>query len=146
MAQSAFPTVSLAEPNRIGRDAIEALTNNTAFPTEFKEIRKEWKQRKKAQEASRKQQDDVAHGDGQTATPAESQTGHDTQQSYGTSRNLPPLPYNPASFPNAPQFSNSSSAEGYSSNYVTGNQGYPTSPYAQSHQAVYSTGELPVTV
>lgn len=120
------------------------VLTDTAGPPEFKEIRKEWKQRKKAEEASRKLQEDQARAEGQTATPAESQTGHDTQQSYNTSRNLPPLPYNPATFPNAPQFSNSGAGE-YSSNYITSNQGYPTSPYAQSHQAVYSAGEFSCT-
>lgn len=118
-----------------------ATLTNTAGPPEFKEIRKEWKAKKKAEEAARKAQEDQARADGQTATPAESQTGHEAQQSYNTSRNLPPLPYNPASFPAAPQFSNSAASE-YSSNYITANQGYPSSPYAQqSHQSVYSAGE-----
>lgn len=124
---------------------------DTGGPPEFKEIRKEWKQRKKAEEASRKQQEDQARTEGQTATPAESQTGHDVQQSYSTSRNLPPplgnMSYNPASFPNAPQFSNSSAGEYSTSSYITTNQGnYPgaTSPYA-AHQTVYSTGEFSCT-
>lgn len=110
---------------------------------EFKEIRKEWKARKKAEDAARKQQED-GRGEGQT-TPAESQTGHEGQQSFGHSTRLPPpqqLNYNPASYPSAPQFS-SSAADYSAANYITAPQGYPSSPYAPSHSQVYgSQGEL----
>lgn len=62
--------------------------------------------------------------------------------SYGAahSQRLPPLGYNPNSYPTAPQFS--SGAGEYSSNYITAPTGFPSSPYAQSHQQVYGQGEL----
>lgn len=129
----------MRNPKRTARCAIAPLTDADGRP-EFKEIRKEWKQKKKAEEAARKAQEDQARADGQTATPADSQTGHEAPPSYSASRNLPPLSYNPATFPNAPQFSNSAASE-YSGNYITAGQGYPASPYAQSHQTVYSAGE-----
>ncbi|KAJ4424112.1 hypothetical protein N0V82_001160 [Gnomoniopsis sp. IMI 355080] len=109
-------------------------------PEEFKEIRKEWKARKKAEEQARKHQDEQARSDGQP-TPSDPQATHDSQQgsvaSYGGAhaQRLPPLGYNPNNYPTAPQFS--SGAGEYAPNYITAPSGFPSSPYAQSHQQVY---------
>ncbi|KAF3770279.1 hypothetical protein M406DRAFT_271395 [Cryphonectria parasitica EP155] len=104
-------------------------------PEEFKEIRKEWKARKKAEEAERKQRDEAAREAGQSDV----QGSHDAQQgsvnSYtpAPTHRLPPLGYQPGNYT---QPSSVSMGGDYSSNYIPAS-GFPTSPYAQSHQQVY---------
>ncbi|CAN8096844.1 unnamed protein product [Discula destructiva] len=106
-------------------------------PEEFKEIRKEWKAKKKAEEATRKQQEDQARADGH-ATSADPQVAHDAQRGYGSaSRNLPaPLSYN--QFPTEPQYS-SSSTDFSGGNYMSSSAPGYSPQYAQSHQQVYGT-------
>ncbi|PSR79916.1 hypothetical protein BD289DRAFT_80246 [Coniella lustricola] len=107
------------------------------IPEEFKEIRKEWKARKKVEEAERKQRDEAAR----EASQNEAQSSHEVQQqqqqatvsAYNPTPRLPPLGYTPANYP--PVTGVTMGGE-YSSNYITGT-GYPTSPYNQSHQQVY---------
>lgn len=111
--------------------------------TEFKEIRKEWKARKKAEEAERKQRDEAAREAGQ----AEVQTNHDAAQqasvpSYTSpqSHRLPPLPSYQGGYT---QTTGVTLGSEYSNNYIT-SAGFPSSPYAQSHQQVYGQREHPI--
>jgi transcription factor CON7 len=105
---------------------------------EFKEIRKEWKARKKAEEAERKQREEEAARNAQAQGQSDPQGGHDGQQSapvqqYGGAR-LPPIGYQPTQYPAPP---NVSLPNEYSNNYVPTGGYSATSPYQQSHQQVY---------
>lgn len=105
--------------------------------TEFKEIRKEWKARKKAEEAERKTREEEQQRAAQAQGQNDPQGGHDGQQpavtQYGGAR-LPPIGYQPTQYPAPP---NVSMANEYSSNYIAAGGYNPTSPYQQSHQQVY---------
>ncbi|KAL8939242.1 MAG: hypothetical protein Q9216_003470 [Gyalolechia sp. 2 TL-2023] len=109
-------------------------------PEEFKEIRKEWKQRKKEEEAQRKSEDERQRGsqggqsvDGQSNDPAQTPSG----QNYapGARPHLPPIGYAPAAGQMQPQY-----ASGVEQMYqAQGNGvaygGYPPhSPYGQGQQ------------
>lgn len=105
--------------------------------TEFKEIRKEWKARKKAEEAERKQREEEQQRTAQAQGQNDPQGGHDGQQpavtQYGGAR-LPPIGYQPNQYPAPP---NVSMPNEYSGNYIAAGNYNPTSPYQQSHQQVY---------
>ncbi|KAL8723757.1 MAG: hypothetical protein Q9225_000052 [Loekoesia sp. 1 TL-2023] len=107
---------------------------------QFKEIRKEWKQRKKEEEAQRKSEDERQRGsqggqsvDGQSNDPAQTTSG----QNYasGARPHLPPIGYAPAAGQMQPQYASGVEqmyqAQGNGVNYG----GYPPhSPYGQGQQ------------
>ena len=108
-----------------------------AYP-EFKEIRKEWKARKKEEENQRKADEErqrAASGtnqvDGQPTDPAQTPTS----QNYppGVRPQLPPIGYAPAGGQVAGQY-----PSGVEQMYQQGNgqvySGYPHSPYGQGQQ------------
>lgn len=123
------------------------LTCNNA---EFKEIRKEWKARKKeeeqarkaAEEAERQRQAAQAAAHAQNGAPGpEGADGAQPPQPYsagGRQVQLPPIGYSPASYPAPPstgvphvaEYSPTSSM--YSANYQ------PASPYAPQSQQMYN--------
>lgn len=112
-----------------------AFANSLLSYTEFKEIRKEWKARKKAEEAERKAREEeqarAAPG------PNDPQGGHDGQQAAtvgGYSARLPPIGYSPQNYPAPP---NVTMPGEYSSNYIAASGYNPQSPYQQSHNQVY---------
>ncbi|MCJ1225251.1 hypothetical protein MMC12_001900 [Toensbergia leucococca] len=107
-------------------------------PEEFKEIRKEWKARKKEEDNQRKSDEERQRSttqgsqvDGQPADPAQAPQG----QSYpgGVRPHLPPIGYAPAGGQVPAQY-----AGGVEQMYQQGNgQGYPPyphSPYGQGQQ------------
>lgn len=101
---------------------------------EFKEIRKEWKARKKEEENQRKADDErqraAAQADGQSADPAQA-----PPQNYppGVRPQLPPIGYAPAGAQVPGQYPG-----GVEQMYQQGNgqvyPGYPHSPYGQGQQ------------
>ncbi|KAL8699578.1 MAG: hypothetical protein Q9201_005925 [Fulgogasparrea decipioides] len=107
---------------------------------QFKEIRKEWKQRKKEEEAQRKSEDERQRGstggqsvDGQAHDPAQTTSG----QNYppGARPHLPPIGYAPAAGAMQPQYASGVEqmyqAQGNGQVYA----GYPPhSPYGQGQQ------------
>lgn len=120
---------------------ISALTASTwhtkltcALSPEFKEIRKEWKARKKEEESQRKADDErqraAAQADGQSADPAQA-----PPQNYppGVRPQLPPIGYAPAGAQVPGQYPG-----GVEQMYQQGNgqvyPGYPHSPYGQGQQ------------
>ncbi|KAL8900709.1 MAG: hypothetical protein Q9207_005561 [Kuettlingeria erythrocarpa] len=109
-------------------------------PEEFKEIRKEWKQRKKEEEAQRKTEDERQRGsqggqsvDGQSNDAAQAPSG----QNYapGGRPHLPPIGYAPAQGQMQPQYASGVEqmyqAQGNAQVYAN----YPPhSPYGQQPQ------------
>lgn len=102
-------------------------------PEEFKEIRKEWKARKKEEETARKQDEERQRSSGQGQVDGGSSGGHTPQQQNapgpypsGVQRQLPPLGYAPAEgqyggqIPGMPQYSGQQVPSYYQS---------PQSPY-----------------
>lgn len=127
---------------------------NPFLSLEFKEIRKEWKARKKAEEAERKAREDQAREASQAQNDV--QGGHDGQQaavpSYAPTQphRLPPLGYQPSQYAAAPSQVSLGGNNEYSGNYIatTTTAPFPSSPYAQSHQQVYGQRkevELPMS-
>lgn len=118
-------------------------------PTEFKEIRKEWKARKKEEDNQRKADEERQRSatggppvDGQPADSAQAPAG----QTYapGVRPHLPPIGYAPA---NSGQVSTQYPG-GVDQMYSQGNgqvyPAYPHSPYGQGQQ-MYSTLQAPVS-
>ena len=114
------------------------------FRLEFKEIRKEWKARKKEEENQRKAEDErqrstVGAGsvDGQPSDPAQTPTS----QNYppGVRPQLPPIGYTAAGGQVPAQY-----PAGVDQMYQQGNgySGYPHSPYGQGQQ-MYSQRNVP---
>ncbi|PFH56720.1 hypothetical protein XA68_16106 [Ophiocordyceps unilateralis] len=110
-------------------------------PEEFKEIRKEWKQRKKEEEAQRKAEEE------RQRQQAVAQNGSSEAQADGTptptfpgSRpvQLPPIGYQPAQYP-APPSSNVAQQPlpDYNTSHMYPNY-QPHSPYGQAHHGIYS--------
>jgi hypothetical protein len=118
-------------------------------PEEFKEIRKEWKARKKEEEQARKASEEAERQRQQAAAAAhangapgpEGADGAQPPQPYsagGRQVQLPPIGYSPASYPAPPsagvphvaEYSPTSSM--YSANYQ------PASPYAPQSQQMYN--------
>ncbi|KAH7140724.1 hypothetical protein EDB81DRAFT_655423 [Dactylonectria macrodidyma] len=113
-------------------------------PEEFKEIRKEWKQRKKEEEAQRKAEEERQR---QAAQAAAAQNGGDPQagpdgapsSTYPGSRpvQLPPIGYQPAQYPPPPSAGvPQQSLPDYNHQMYPNYQ--PHSPYAQPSQGIYS--------
>lgn len=105
---------------------------------EFKEIRKEWKQRKKEEDSARKAEDDRARA--QNGGSAETQAGDPNQPqgpnypSGGNRPQLPPIGYAPSGAQVAQPY-----PSGVDQMYQTGSNGqvypgYPHSPYGQGQQ------------
>ncbi|KAF4591445.1 hypothetical protein GQ602_001744 [Ophiocordyceps camponoti-floridani] len=110
-------------------------------PEEFKEIRKEWKQRKKEEEAQRKAEEE------RQRQQAAAQNGSSEAQADGTptptfpgSRpvQLPPIGYQPAQYPAPPSSTvTQQPLPDYNASHM-----YPSyqshSPYGQAHHGIYS--------
>ncbi|KAL8813551.1 MAG: hypothetical protein Q9200_000160 [Gallowayella weberi] len=113
---------------------------NKRTPEEFKEIRKEWKQRKKEEEAQRKSEDERQRGsqggqsvDGQSNDPAQTPTG----QNYapGVRPQLPPIGYAPAGGAMQPQYPSGVEQMYQAQSNGQVYAGYPPhSPYGQGQQ------------
>merc|ERR1711977_673189 len=102
-------------------------------PEEFKEIRKEWKARKKEEENQRKAEDERARA---TVVPADGQNSSDNTpagyQQPGRSVQLPPIGYQPgAQVPGQYQAPSGGvqQLQGYGGENHLQYSGYPASPY-----------------
>ena len=126
--------------------ALSLATTDTCFcVTEFKEIRKEWKARKKEEEAQRKAAEEEARRRAQdevaSTTSAESQPAVSSAQYVSgmpPQRQLPPLSYQPSvSLPNGVQYAAATSAAPTapmeSMQQYGGQQMYSTYPPAQQY-------------
>ncbi|KAL5319771.1 hypothetical protein ACEPPN_012828 [Leptodophora sp. 'Broadleaf-Isolate-01'] len=107
-------------------------------PEEFKEIRKEWKARKKEEENQRKADDERARA---TVVPADGQNSSDNPpagyQQPGRSVQLPPIGYQPgAQVPGQYQApsGNVQQLQGYGGDNHLQYSGYPASPYGAPNQ------------
>uniref|UniRef100_A0A8H7K8P4 C2H2-type domain-containing protein n=1 Tax=Bionectria ochroleuca TaxID=29856 RepID=A0A8H7K8P4_BIOOC len=109
-------------------------------PEEFKEIRKEWKARKKEEENQRKAEEERQRQAAQAAQAA-AQNGPDPQgpdgpptSSYPGSRpvTLPPIGYQPAQYPAPPSGGVQQPLPDYQ-NHMYPNYPPPHSPYAQPY-------------
>ncbi|GKT51626.1 C2H2 finger domain transcription factor CON7 [Colletotrichum spaethianum] len=131
-------------------------------PEEFKEIRKEWKQRKKEEEAQRKAEDErqrqaaaaaAAAAQNGSGDPQSGADGTSSASAYASGRQvqLPPIGYQPSQYPAPPSaggvaqqpLPEYNGSHMYSANYQ------PQSPYGQPNQSMYSShnaelGELTV--
>ncbi|KAG6248887.1 hypothetical protein E4U24_002495 [Claviceps purpurea] len=113
-------------------------------PEEFKEIRKEWKQRKKEEEAQRKAEEESQASAGAGSAPPDQGLEGPSTPSYPVSRavQLPPIGYQPAQYP-AP--SGGVPQQGGLADYGAGHMypNYPPhSPYGQPNQNMYSQCEF----
>lgn len=114
-------------------------------PEEFKEIRKEWKARKKEEEAARKADEERARQAAATAAaqngaadPQATSDGTQPPTTYGGSRNvqLPPIGYSPAPYPAPASAGLQQSLPEYGGNHVYPSYS-PASPYG-ANQQMYS--------
>ncbi|RKU40298.1 C2H2 finger domain transcription factor con7 [Coniochaeta pulveracea] len=115
-------------------------------PEEFKEIRKEWKQRKKEEEVQRKAEEErqrqaqaAAQQNGEQAQP----DGHQPPTSYPGPRQvqLPPIGYAPQqqSYPAPPPPGVQQPVQDYNGQHMYSGGYQPNSPYAgPNHQQMYS--------
>jgi hypothetical protein len=109
-------------------------------PEEFKEIRKEWKARKKEEENQRKAEDERARAaagppDGQSAGDPAAAPGY---QQSGRAVQLPPIGYLPggqvpAQYQQTPSASGVQQLAEYGNNHIQ-YSGYPASPYGAPSQ------------
>lgn len=110
-------------------------------PEEFKEIRKEWKAKKKEEEHARKQEDERARAEGRsvgdgtpTSATAQYVPAHMLTHGMGGPQ-LPPIGYAPAPGQAPAQYASGQSQVDGQSYQPTGqmytNGGYPPSPYGQ---------------
>lgn len=114
-------------------------------PEEFKEIRKEWKAKKKEEDHARKQEEDrlrsegrpVGHEGTPTSATAQYAPAHMIAPGMGGPQ-LPPIGYGPAPGQAPPQYTTApSQADGQayqSAGQMYTNGGYPQSPYGQQSQ------------
>lgn len=130
--------------------AAASLSNNAnsslSFLLEFKEIRKEWKAKKKEEENLRKAEDERmrqehATRSQQDGTPTQPTAQYPPQHMMPPSMNgtqLPPIGYAPAAAPPSaqypPQQQPVDGAQQYSAVYANG---YPQSPYAAQGGQMY---------
>ena len=133
----------------------------TLASVEFKEIRKEWKARKKEEEAQRKAEEErLRQAAQQAAQQAVAQNGTSEPQTADPTQppttyasrgavQLPPIAYTtstyppstPAGVPQQPLPDSYSAQQLYPANY-----GGPTSPYGQQqHQNMYNQRKLPLS-
>ena len=110
----------------------------TMIHTEFKEIRKEWKQRKKDEENARKAEEErqrTANGGAEAQAPADPNQPQNANFQSGGRPQLPPIGYTPAGQSVSQQYPG-----GVDQMYQppAGNgqvyAGYPHSPYGQGQQ------------
>jgi hypothetical protein len=112
-------------------------------PEEFKEIRKEWKQRKKEEEAQRKAEEERQRAAAQAAAQNGGQEGQGpdgTPTSTYPSRpvQLPPIGYQPQQYPAPPSGAvPQQPLPDYNTNHMYSNY-QPHSPYAQPSQGMYN--------
>jgi hypothetical protein len=107
---------------------------------EFKEIRKEWKQRKKEEENARKQQEErerSANGPVDGQPPDQAQQGQGAHYPPGVRPSLPPIGYAPADGQVPSQYPGQQGGMVYQQGngqmgYPPANS-YPHSPYAQGN-------------
>ena len=116
--------------------------------TEFKEIRKEWKARKKEEEAARKAEDERHRQAAAAQNGGPEQAGADGSQpptSYSASRavQLPPIGYQPQQYPAPPSAGIQQSLPEYGGNHVYPSY-QPQSPYGQPSQSLYNQREMPL--
>ena len=122
-----------------GTTCVTIYHTNLIGVIEFKEIRKEWKARKKEEENQRKAEDDRARAN---AAPADGQNANDgpAGQGYqqgGRSVQLPPIGYQPGSqVPGQYQApaGGVQQLQEYSGNHMQQYSGYPASPYGAPNQ------------
>ncbi|KAM7223653.1 hypothetical protein V8F06_001127 [Rhypophila decipiens] len=114
-------------------------------PEEFKEIRKEWKARKKEEEAVRKAEEErqrAAAASAQSAADPQSATdGNQPPTTYPGSRQvqLPPIGYQAAQYPAPPSAGIQGSLPGdYSAGHVYGSAYSPNSPYGAPNPQMYN--------
>ena len=111
---------------------------------EFKEIRKEWKAKKKEEETLRKQDDERARQD--AGQPQDGNSGQPAAQYAPTHMlppqmggpQLPPIGYGPAAGQGAGQYPGQGQVDGsqqqqYAAGQMYGGGAYPQSPYAQGN-------------
>ena len=106
--------------------------------TEFKEIRKEWKQRKKDEEAQRKAEDErqrAANGGSEPTSAGDPNQPQGGNYPSGGRPQLPPIGYAPAGG-QVPQQYPSGVEQMYQAQQGNGQvyAGYPHSPYGQGQQ------------
>lgn len=114
---------------------------------EFKEIRKEWKARKKEEENQRKAEEErqrqAAQAAAQNGDP-QAPDGPPTS-TYPGSRpvTLPPIGYQTTQYPAPPSGSVGQQPMADYQNHMYSNYPPPHSPYGQPNQGMYNQGELP---
>jgi len=114
------PSSTLARPSARDLPCIQAHQADNLRDTEFKEIRKEWKAKKKEEENARKQEDERHRQEAQRQGQDSSQP-----QGYQAAAGQPAGQYaQPQQVDGAPQYSGNGH-QMYSA------QGYPQSPYGQ---------------
>lgn len=110
-------------------------------PEEFKEIRKEWKARKKEEENQRKAEEERQRQAAQAAAQNGEPQGPDgpPTSTYPGSRpvTLPPIGYQPTQYPAPPSGSVPQQPIDYQ-NHMYSNYPPPHSPYGQPNQGMYS--------
>lgn len=120
------------------RQANQNVSTLTYLPAEFKEIRKEWKARKKEDENQRKAEDERARAAAVPADGAPEGAAPGYQQG-GRSVQLPPIGYQPgAQVPGqyqaqAPSGGVQQLQQGYQQDHLQ-YSGYPASPYGAPNQ------------
>ena len=156
-AKSMFePSSTLARPPARDLPCIQAHQADNLRGTEFKEIRKEWKAKKKEEENARKQEDErhrqEAQRQGQDSSQPQGQPAH-----YGHAHmmppqmggpQLPPIGYQAAAGQPAGQYAQPQQVDGapqYSGNghQMYSAQGYPQSPYGQQGGLPYQQRKSP---
>ncbi len=124
------------------------------FVIEFKEIRKEWKARKKEEDAARKAAEDAERQrHAAAAAAAQAQNGGDPQggdsgqapSSYTASRQvqLPPIGYQPSQYPAPPSATvpQQQLPEYSPTGHMYSGYQQPQSPYGPQNQNLYSSRE-----
>ena len=115
--------------------------------TEFKEIRKEWKARKKEEENQRKAEEERQRQAAQAAAQNGEPQGPDgpPTSTYPGSRpvTLPPIGYQPTQYPAPPSGSVPQQPIDYQ-NHMYSNYPPPHSPYGQPNQGMYSQCEFEI--
>lgn len=110
---------------------------------EFKEIRKEWKARKKEEDTQRKAEEErqrqAAVAAGQNGADPQSADGSQPPTSYAGARTvqLPPIGYQPTQYPAPPSAGVQPPLPEYGANHMYSNY-QPPSPYGQPGQQMYN--------
>jgi transcription factor CON7 len=136
----------------LGHKATLLLTIRFAL-TEFKEIRKEWKARKKEEENQRKAEEERQRQAAQAAGQSEPQNSTEPAQASSASTytpgirpQLPPIGYQPAQAGQVPSGHYQAPPSGIEQMQYGNNQlyqNYPQSPYGQGNQ-MYQQRQTPL--